>query len=63
VVLTAPRAKDVEAAARDGGFLVNATGPDVIRLAPPLVITDAQIDSFITALPGILDTVGSSAHA
>ncbi len=61
MVLTAPRAKEAEAAARDAGFLLNAPAPDVIRLAPPLVITEAQIDSFLTALPGILDTVGSSA--
>ena len=32
VVLTAPVAKDVEAAARDAGFLVNAAAPDVVRL-------------------------------
>jgi acetylornithine/N-succinyldiaminopimelate aminotransferase len=30
-------------------------------LAPPLIITEAQIDSFIAALPGILDAAG--AHA
>jgi acetylornithine/N-succinyldiaminopimelate aminotransferase len=58
IVLTAPRAKDVEAAARDAGFLVNAAAPDVIRLAPPLIITEAQIDGFIAALPGILDRAG-----
>jgi acetylornithine/N-succinyldiaminopimelate aminotransferase len=61
MVLTAPRAKDVEAAARNAGFLVNAAAPDVIRLAPPLIITEAQIDSFIAALPGILDTAGAPA--
>ena len=61
MVLTAPRAKDTEAAARDAGFLVNAAAPDVIRLAPPLIITEAQIDSFIAALPGILDTAGAPA--
>jgi acetylornithine/N-succinyldiaminopimelate aminotransferase len=55
VVLTAPQAKAVELAARDAGFLVNAAGPDVIRLAPPLVITEAQIDEFLGALPGVLD--------
>ena len=55
VVLTTPRAKNAEAAARDAGFLVNAAAPDVIRLAPPLIITEAQIDGFIAALPGILD--------
>jgi acetylornithine aminotransferase len=58
VVLTAPRARDVEVAARDAGFLVNAAASDVIRLAPPLIITEAQIDEFVTALPGILDTAG-----
>ncbi|MCV7244682.1 acetylornithine transaminase [Mycobacterium mantenii] len=55
VALTAPRAKDAEAAARRAGFLVNAAAPDVIRLAPPLIITEAQVDTFIAALPGILD--------
>jgi acetylornithine aminotransferase len=56
IVLTAPQGKAVESAARDAGFLVNAAMPDVIRLAPPLVVTEAQIDSFLTALPAILDT-------
>jgi acetylornithine/N-succinyldiaminopimelate aminotransferase len=55
VVLTAEAAKPVEAAARDAGFLVNAAAPDVIRLAPPLVISEAQIDEFLTALPAVLD--------
>jgi acetylornithine/N-succinyldiaminopimelate aminotransferase len=58
IVLTAPRAKDVEVAARDAGFLVNAAAPDAIRLAPPLIITEGQIDGFIAALPGILDRAG-----
>ena len=60
VVLTGPRAKDAEAAARDAGFLINAAAPDVIRLAPPLVITEAQIDAFIGALPAILDACGAA---
>jgi acetylornithine aminotransferase len=55
VVLSAPAAKEVEAAARAAGFLVNAAAPNVIRLAPPLIITEHQIDTFVTALPGILD--------
>ncbi|BBZ39347.1 acetylornithine transaminase [Mycobacterium conspicuum] len=59
VVLTAPRAKDIEAAARDAGFLVNAAAPDVVRLAPPLIISEAQLDSFVAALPGILDGVSA----
>lgn len=56
VVLTAPGAKAVEAAARDAGFLVNAAAADVIRLAPPLIITEPQIETFLTALPAVLDT-------
>ncbi|MGH3562427.1 MAG: acetylornithine transaminase [Mycobacterium sp.] len=60
MVLTASRAKDVESAARGSGFLVNAATPDVIRLAPPLIITEHQIDAFVAALPGILDTAGDA---
>jgi len=55
IVLTAEKAKAVEAAAREAGFLVNAAAADVIRLAPPLIITDTQIDEFLTALPAVLD--------
>jgi acetylornithine/N-succinyldiaminopimelate aminotransferase len=54
VVLRAPVAKPVEAAAREAGFLINAAAPGVIRLAPPLIITEAQIDEFVSALPGVL---------
>ncbi|OBH16821.1 acetylornithine transaminase [Mycolicibacter sinensis] len=61
VVLTAPSAKAIEAAARDAGFLVNAAAPDVVRLAPPLIITEEQIDGFLTALPGVLDTAQEAA--
>ncbi len=54
LLLTLPLAAAVESAARDEGFLVNAVRPDVIRLAPPLVIGEAEIDSFISAVPRIL---------
>jgi acetylornithine aminotransferase len=27
----------------------------VLRLAPPLVVTAAQLDTFVAALPGLLD--------
>jgi acetylornithine/N-succinyldiaminopimelate aminotransferase len=55
VVLTSPLAAAVEKAARDAGFLVNAPAPDVLRLAPPLVVTDTQLDAFLAALPRVLD--------
>ncbi|TRW83359.1 acetylornithine transaminase [Mycolicibacterium sp. 018/SC-01/001] len=60
IVLTADVAKPVEVAARDAGFLVNAAAPEIIRLAPPLVLTEEQAQSFIAALPAILDAAGRS---
>jgi len=57
IVLNEPVASQVEAVARQAGFLINAPAPDVLRLAPPLVVTDAQLDAFTHALPGVLDTV------
>ncbi|MFC9978037.1 acetylornithine transaminase [Spirillospora sp. NPDC127200] len=59
IVLTQAAAPAVEAAARAAGFLVNAVQPDAIRLAPPLTLTAEQAQTFVDALPGILDT----AHA
>ncbi|MBB1038125.1 aminotransferase class III-fold pyridoxal phosphate-dependent enzyme, partial [Dietzia natronolimnaea] len=55
VVLTAPLAKAVEGAAREAGYLVGATTADVVRLAPPLVLTEEQVARFVAGLPGILD--------
>lgn len=53
--LTSPVAAAVVTAAREAGFLVNAAVPDRIRLAPPLVLTEAQAHEFIAVLPAILD--------
>jgi acetylornithine/N-succinyldiaminopimelate aminotransferase len=55
VTLTAPIAKAAEGALAEAGFLVNAVAPGVLRLAPPLILTDAQVDAFLAALPGALD--------
>ncbi|GAB3134364.1 acetylornithine transaminase [Tsukamurella serpentis] len=55
ITLAQPVAKAVETGARDAGFLINAAQPDVVRLAPPLVLTDEQADRFLTALPELLD--------
>ncbi|WP_010542555.1 acetylornithine transaminase [Dietzia alimentaria] len=55
VVLTSAEAKAVEEAARDAGYLVGATAADVVRLAPPLILTEQQAATFVAALPAILD--------
>ena len=45
VVLTEDVAPAVENAAREAGYLVNAAQPGVIRLAPPLILTDEQAET------------------
>ncbi|MGP4008233.1 acetylornithine transaminase [Streptomyces sp. 4N124] len=57
IVLTEPLAPQVQHAAQDAGFLVNAPAPDVVRLMPPLNLGDDAVDAFLRALPGVLDTV------
>ncbi|WP_329279296.1 acetylornithine transaminase [Streptomyces sp. NBC_01451] len=57
IVLNEPLAPQVQQAAQDAGFLVNAPAPDVVRLMPPLNIGDAEVDAFLQALPGVLDAV------
>jgi acetylornithine/N-succinyldiaminopimelate aminotransferase len=54
MVLTQPEAPQVAAAALGAGFLVNSVLPDAIRLAPPLILTEAEATAFVDALPGIL---------
>jgi acetylornithine/N-succinyldiaminopimelate aminotransferase len=56
IVLTSPIAAAVAQAALDAGFVINAPRPDVLRVAPPLIITDAQLDDFVAALPGLLQS-------
>ncbi|RSS82739.1 acetylornithine transaminase [Streptomyces sp. WAC06614] len=55
IVLTEPLAPKVQQAAQEAGFLVNAPAPDVVRLMPPYIVTEAEVDAFVQALPGILD--------
>ncbi|WP_394253692.1 acetylornithine transaminase [Arthrobacter pityocampae] len=43
-------------AALAAGFIINATGPSTIRLAPPLILTREQARTFLDALPAILTT-------
>ncbi|MFD6355429.1 acetylornithine transaminase [Nocardia tengchongensis] len=55
IQLTAPVSAEVDIAAREAGYLLNPAKPDVIRLAPPLVLTETQAQNFLSDLPGILD--------
>ena len=54
VQLARPVAARLAAAALSAGFIVNAVTPDVVRLAPPLILTTDQADSFVAALPALV---------
>ncbi|MBY5163795.1 acetylornithine transaminase [Salsipaludibacter albus] len=56
VELTAPVARHVEQAAEEGGLIVNAVADDVVRMAPPLTVSNAEIATAITTLTQALDT-------
>jgi acetylornithine/N-succinyldiaminopimelate aminotransferase len=57
LVLSAPVAGQVEAAAREQGLLVNAAKPDVIRLAPALTVDEAAVEQAVDRLGAALCTV------
>ncbi len=58
LTLAQEKAPAVVAAAQDAGWIINATGPDRVRLAPPLVLGDADVEAFVAAWPGLLDAAG-----
>jgi acetylornithine/N-succinyldiaminopimelate aminotransferase len=57
VQLTGGQAGAVEAAARRRGLLLNAVRPDVLRLAPPLVVRPAEVEQALAVLHAALDAV------
>ncbi|KAF5043777.1 Acetylornithine aminotransferase [anaerobic digester metagenome] len=56
IELTAPGA-DVWRALLEKGFVLNLTQDTVLRLLPPLVITEEELDAFAAALESVLATV------
>ena len=60
VLLAEPIAPALVDAALAAGFVVNAPRPDVLRLAPPLIISADELDSFIGVLPSLLDQVAEA---
>jgi acetylornithine/N-succinyldiaminopimelate aminotransferase len=57
VILAQPVAAAVVDAALAAGFVINAPRPDVLRLAPPLIVSAAELDGFVRLLPSLLDLV------
>lgn len=50
----------VSDAALEAGFIINAPRPDVLRIAPPLIVTAVQLDTFVAALPDLLDAAAEA---
>ena len=57
IELTRPVSDQVAALALAAGFVINNPIPDALRLAPPYILSKADADSFVAALPGLLDQV------
>ena len=52
--LTEPVAKDVAAGCLQAGLVLNAVTDDALRLAPPLTVSDAEIDEAVGVLGRVL---------
>ncbi|MDO5735762.1 MAG: acetylornithine transaminase [Propionibacteriaceae bacterium] len=55
IVLTEDIGQGVVDAALDGGWVINAPRPHVLRIAPPLIITRDELRPFVDALPALLE--------
>ncbi|MDQ1751165.1 MAG: hypothetical protein QOE71_2221, partial [Pseudonocardiales bacterium] len=53
-------AGEVESAARSRGLLVNAVKPNVIRLAPPLIVSSDEVADAVAIILAALAEVGAA---
>jgi acetylornithine aminotransferase len=60
VALTEPCAGAIEVAARERALLINAVRPDAIRLAPPLILTEGDVDE---AMPRLAEAIADAERA
>jgi acetylornithine/N-succinyldiaminopimelate aminotransferase len=63
VVLDSDIAQRTVRAALDEGLIVNATGPAVLRLVPPLILSIAEADEAVTRLRAALDVAATEGGA
>ncbi|MFV0406033.1 MAG: acetylornithine transaminase [Propioniciclava sp.] len=54
IVLDSARGPEAVARGLVQGFILNAPRPDVLRIAPPLIATPADLQPFVEALPGLV---------
>ncbi|MFD0867009.1 aminotransferase class III-fold pyridoxal phosphate-dependent enzyme, partial [Tessaracoccus lubricantis] len=63
VVLTHDAAAGIADAALESGFVINAPRPNVLRLAPPLIATPADLQPFLDAFPSLVEAAETSSRA
>jgi acetylornithine aminotransferase len=63
VAFTGPHGGAVEAAARQRGLLINAVQPNAVRLAPALIVTEADVDAAVPLLRDALAAVNDEVAA
>ena len=56
IELSSPIAQDVKLKCFEQGFLVGSIGTNVLRIAPPLILSKREAAAFVTALSDILST-------
>jgi acetylornithine aminotransferase len=54
IELDSLKAQDIAAAMQNAGVLVNAANPTTIRIAPALIVSDAQINKFISIFKKVM---------
>ena len=59
VVLSQPVAKQAVAEALKQGLIINAPSDDVVRIAPPLIINESDIDIAIEKIAAVFDAVAA----
>jgi acetylornithine aminotransferase len=60
IQLASEIAPAVVRAGLERGIILNAANPTTIRLAPPLILEEADADLFVAALPGLLEAANST---
>ncbi|HRQ00889.1 MAG TPA: aminotransferase class III-fold pyridoxal phosphate-dependent enzyme, partial [Terrimesophilobacter sp.] len=60
--LLEPRAKELSAAALELGLIINAPNDHSIRIAPPLIIGDAEVAEFGRLFSQALSTLDTAAR-
>ncbi len=57
--LNEPTAREIAAAALGAGLLVNPVRPDAIRVAPPLLVSDQEVDAALAILGDVMTQVAA----